>query len=284
MNYDMSHNDQRMTEEQQKAYFNKLELTGPVAADLETLTRLHHQHLLKIPYENLDSINGRITSLSHEDLFHKLIEQPRGGICFELNGLYAWLLESVGFEVDSYACRIISKSEPVQMRRHRVMCVKLGTKRYFTDVGVNSERPRVPLLLEEDFVQRDGCCDYRFTRDSFWGWLLWQREEEKPWKRLLGFTEEPQLDLDFVMPTVFCDLHPLSPINKGKKLSIYREDCSVTIRGDELKFYARGKVRERRKIESPEELRKILAEYFHIVIPGPLKNEGMEAAERSPQI
>ena len=63
----------------------------------------------------------------------------RGGICFELNGLYNWLLESLGFEVTSYAARFIDKMETYQLRRHRVMCVALGEKLYLTDVGVNSE-------------------------------------------------------------------------------------------------------------------------------------------------
>ena len=82
------------------------------------------------------------------------------------------------------------------------MCVTIDGKRYITDVGVNSESPRIPLLLEEQRVQSDGISQYKFTRDEFWGWLLWQKEKGKPWKRMLGFTEEPQLEKDYVFPSV----------------------------------------------------------------------------------
>lgn len=270
-------NGRPMKKLQIQQYLRKLQLNDfEPAVNLATLTKLQDAHLKYIPYENFDSLNGKITSLKRQDMFNKVIMHNRGGICFELNGLYNWLLESLGFEVTSYAARFIDKMETYQLRRHRVMCVALGEKRYLTDVGVNSESPRVPLEITEGLIQSDGISQYKFTRSEFWGWLLWQKECGKIWKRLFGFTEEPQIDKDFITASFWCDAHPDSPFIKSKKLSIFREDCNITIRSNYLKFYLGGRVKYRYKINTCAELKEILWEYFGINVEYRLKDDGIE--------
>ena len=252
-------NGRPMKKLQIEQYLRKLQLNDfEPTVNLATLTKLQDAHLKYIPYENFDCLNGKITSLKRQDMFNKVIMHNRGGICFELNGLYNWLLESLGFDVTSYSARFIDKMETYQLRRHRVMYVALGDKRYLTDVGVNSESPRVPLEITEGLIQSDGISQYKFTRSEFWGWLLWQKERGKIWKRLFGFTEEPQIDKDFITASFWCDAHPDSPFIKSKKLSIFREDCNITIRGNYLKFYLGGRVKYRYKINTGAELKEIL--------------------------
>lgn len=270
-------NGRPMKKLQIQQYLRKLQLNDfEPAVNLATLTKLQDAHLKYIPYENFDCLNGKITSLKRQDMFNKVIMHNRGGICFELNGLYNWLLESLGFDVTSYSARFIDKMETYQLRRHRVMCVALGDKRYLTDVGVNSESPRVPLEITEGLIQSDGISQYKFTRSEFWGWLLWQKERGKIWKRLFGFTEEPQIDKDFITASFWCDAHPDSPFIKSKKLSIFREDCNITIRGNYLKFYLGGRVKYRYKINTGAELKEILWEYFGINVECRLKDDGIE--------
>lgn len=270
-------NGRPMKKLQIEQYLRKLQLNDlEPAVNLATLTKLQDAHLKYIPYENFDCLNGKITSLKRQDMFNKVIMHNRGGICFELNGLYNWLLESLGFDVTSYSARFIDKMETYQLRRHRVMCVTLGDKRYLTDVGVNSESPRVPLEIVEGLIQSDGISQYKFTRSEFWGWLLWQKERGKIWKRLFGFTEEPQIDKDFITASFWCDAHPDSPFIKSKKLSIFREDCNITIRGNYLKFYLGGRVKYRYKINTGAELKEILWEYFGINVEYRLKDDGIE--------
>lgn len=133
-----------MPPEQILRYLDRIGLRDavPPPPTLETLRRLQSAHLLHVPYENLDLLRGAITSLEHGALFEKIVEKRRGGLCFELNGLFCWLLCSLGYQVTSYAGRFIYPSEAgIQMRRHRVLVVTLEGKRYLTETGMNSEGP-----------------------------------------------------------------------------------------------------------------------------------------------
>ena len=261
MNYQIS--TEPMTDSQLGQYLDRIGYTGVVTPTLSVLKALQFAHLTHIPYENLDSLEQRITSLNHEEMFRKIIAGNRGGICFELNGRYAWLLEKIGFSMKNHASRYLFGGDLVQMRRHRVMTVSLDGQRYLTDVGVNGESPRMPLLLEEGNVQSDGVAEYRLEKDPFWGWLLWQRLEDHDWHRLYGFTEEPQLDLDYVMPCLFCDVHPDSPINKFEKISIFTEDSNIRIWDGEYQVFTSG-VKCGRPVAGAEKSR-ILKDRFGII-------------------
>lgn len=47
------------------------------------------------------------------------------------------------------------------------MCVALAEKRYLTDVGVNSESPRVPLEITEGLIQSDGISNTNLPAVNF---------------------------------------------------------------------------------------------------------------------
>lgn len=60
---------------------------------------MHTAHLRAIPYENLDIHLGRALALDEAAIFDKLVTRGRGGWCYEMNGLFAWALRQIGFDV-----------------------------------------------------------------------------------------------------------------------------------------------------------------------------------------
>jgi N-hydroxyarylamine O-acetyltransferase len=64
---------------------------------------------------------------SPADLFRKIVVERRGGYCFELNGLFALLLEALGIAVTRLAARVCSGAEGVRPRSHQLLMVKMGT-------------------------------------------------------------------------------------------------------------------------------------------------------------
>lgn len=244
-------------EEQIKAYFDRIKYYGGTEQSVDNLREMHRLHLLYIPYENLDLLNNIPLSLAPKDLYTKIITNRRGGYCFELQGLFLYLLKSLGYSVVQYSGRFMDEPEHIQMRRHRILVVSLNDKRYVCDVGVRSESPRVPLELVEGQLQSDSISEYRYEKDPFYGWVLMQRERNKNWKPLLGFTEEPQIDDDFIMPSFYCEKHSNSTFNKFMKISIFTGDSNKTIVGDVFSVYSGAKVTERHKITSKEEAVKL---------------------------
>lgn len=255
------------TDAQIKAYFDRINFTGGIEQSVNNLREIHRLHLRSIPYENLDLLNNVPLSLAPEDLFRKIITNKRGGYCFELQGLFGHLLKSLGYSVAQYAGRFMDEPGHVQMRRHRILVVSLNGWKYVCDVGVRSESPRIPLELVEGKVQSDNISKYRFEKDTFYGWVLMQKELNKDWKPLLGFTEEPQIDDDFVMPSFYCEKHSDSTFNKFMKISIFTDDSNKTLVSDVFSVYSGAKVVERCKIKSKEEAIKLLRTVFGIDVP-----------------
>jgi N-hydroxyarylamine O-acetyltransferase len=80
-------------------YFARIGFQGGRTPTLETLHAIHLAHATTIPFENVNSLRGEPVLLDLESLQSKLIDQRRGGYCFEQNLLLAAVLEQLGFHV-----------------------------------------------------------------------------------------------------------------------------------------------------------------------------------------
>src|SRR5512140_824701 len=93
------------------AYLARIDYSGPQRADLETLRSLQTAHLLSVPFENLDIVPlHRPLALDEPSLWDKIVERRRGGFCYELNGMFAWLLKQLGFHVTYLNTRVFSRA------------------------------------------------------------------------------------------------------------------------------------------------------------------------------
>lgn len=117
------------------AYLQRIGWVGPVAPNLDTLRRLHRQHLQSVPFENIDIHLGRPLSLDPQALFDKIVTRRRGGFCYELNGLFAWLLRDIGFHVDMLSARVAGERGDIGPEfDHMALLVQLD-QRWLVDVG-----------------------------------------------------------------------------------------------------------------------------------------------------
>lgn len=261
-------NGKPMTQEQIDAYLERIGMKGiSLEQSLAYLAKLQYAHITHIPFENLDIMAGIPLSLDRETLFEKVVHRKRGGVCSELNTLYNWLLESLGFQVTSYVSRIIAESRPIQAASHRIMAVACDGESYLTDVGFNYQHHRTPMLLVENVTHDDGDCQYRLEQDDFFGWIMWQKRPQSGWRKKLSFTETPQLDLDFIYPTFFAQEHPDSAINKATKVSLYlpqEKGKFYAIRGGQFLREEGGEVEVLEELTSKEQEQEILAQVFHL--------------------
>ena len=213
-------------------------LPSPVPLTVETLSAIQYRHIMTVPYENLDILAGKPLSLDTDALYEKIVTEHRGGYCFEVNGLLGWLYRALGFDVDDCFARFLRGEPEIPMRRHRVLLVRAEGETWLCDVGIGTAAPRFPLCLTENTVQEQEGEQYRFTRDSRLGWVLWEYHRGQ-WREYISFTEEAQLAVDFVQPNFFCEKHPSSPFNKAPMLAIKTADGRKTIDGDVYKVFTK---------------------------------------------
>jgi N-hydroxyarylamine O-acetyltransferase len=118
------------------AYLDRIGHTGPVRPDLATFRALHRAHLLAIPYENLDVQLGRRVTTDPAAAYDKIVRRGRGGWCYEMNGLFAWALDRIGFSVMRIAgaANRALLGDPT-IGNHLVLLVDLPGARWVADVG-----------------------------------------------------------------------------------------------------------------------------------------------------
>lgn len=148
------------------AYFDRIGFTGKARPDLATLRALHRGHLLAIPYENLDVQFGRTVTLDAEAAFEKLVTRRRGGWCYEMNGLFAAVLEAIGFRITRLAGGVgRALNGETAVGNHLVLLVDLGEP-WIADVGFG-DGPLDPFPLREGPVASEGF-EYRLERLGGW--------------------------------------------------------------------------------------------------------------------
>ena len=84
-----------MDARQVAAYLDRIGLPRPEHADAAALRALQLAHLHAVPFETLSVARGEPIVLTERALWEKLVERRRGGFCYELNGLFAWLLQEL---------------------------------------------------------------------------------------------------------------------------------------------------------------------------------------------
>lgn len=132
----------------------RINFASPVLADNHTLKSLHRHHIMSVPFENLDIHYHRLFDLKLPDIFKKVVDNFRGGFCYELNYLFNALLNSVGFSTKIISARVFD-SEGTLGPPFDHMSIYVKTDRdYIADVGFG-DLFLVPLEIKEG-VQDDG--------------------------------------------------------------------------------------------------------------------------------
>ena len=121
--------------QQLERYFARVGYDGAREPTLATLTALHRAHLLAIPYENLDIHLGRPLTLDRGAMFRKLVDERRGGWCYEMNGTLGQVLAAMGFDV-RYVSGAVHRATrgDAALGNHLVLIVTLN-RPWIVDVG-----------------------------------------------------------------------------------------------------------------------------------------------------
>jgi N-hydroxyarylamine O-acetyltransferase len=198
-----------------QAYLQRIRVS--VALDLAApqpssrlLGALHQAHLLSVPFENLSIHYGQPIILEDKALYDKIVQRQRGGFCYELNGLFAWLLRQLGFTVTLLSARVAQADGDFSPEfDHLTLQVHdVNGMDWLADVGFGDSF-RLPLQLKSD-TEQDGGDDltYRLRVDAEDASWLVQRQGGEDWETQYRFTLRPHIMADFAERCLFQQTSP----------------------------------------------------------------------------
>lgn len=245
------------------AYLKRMNYSGPLTPNADTLRQLQVAHLLAVPFENLSIHVGEPIVLSDAALFNKIVDHHRGGFCYELNGLFAWLLRELGFEVQMLSAAVANnKGEWGPEFDHMTLMVPLG-QRWLVDVGFGDSFVE-PLLLDERSPQVQGRRSYRISDDDN-RFVLQQKEGEGEWKPQYRFNLEPHVYSDYEEMCQYQQTSPESHFTQRRICSRLTPDGRVTISQNRL-ITTKGTAKEERELQDDQAITEALRAHFDVVI------------------
>lgn len=149
-------------------YLDRVGFEGEARADGATLSRLCRAHLETVPFENLDVQLGRPLTTDIEAAFDKIVRKRRGGWCYEMNGVFGWVLKEIGFDVTRIAGGVMrEKAGDGQIGNHLCLLVKLD-RPYLVDVGFGGSLLGPFPVAETDRNDAPYVVRLRDVGDGYW--------------------------------------------------------------------------------------------------------------------
>jgi N-hydroxyarylamine O-acetyltransferase len=243
------------------------------------LRSLHRAHLFTVPFENLDIHLGRKIICDEARILHKIVDQNRGGFCYELNGAFAALLRALGFDVTMLSGRVAREDGSYGPEfDHLTLRVDLEEP-WLADVGFG-ECFLEPLRLDPGKEQAQNGRVYSLTSRPT------SRETSRPasrltstngefgldvmvegkWKSEYAFTLQPRELSEFAAMCHYHQTSPESHFTRQRICSLATPEGRVTLSDNKL-IETRGGLPQETLLSGDQEWRSKLRELFGVVLP-----------------
>jgi N-hydroxyarylamine O-acetyltransferase len=263
------------------AYLARIGYSGATEVSAETLRALHRAHMFAVPFENLDIYLGRTIVCDEARFLDKIVNQQRGGFCYELNGAFAALLRALGFQVTLLSARVASSdgSDGPEFD-HLTLRVGLPSHGSNADPGApqqshESEEPWLadvgfgdsfiePLRLQPDLEQPQFGRIYRLSENH--GDFHMEVMADGEWKKQYSFTLRPHRLSDFAAMCHYQQTSPESHFTRQRICSRATPEGRITL--SDLKLIeTRDGRREERALPGEPQWRTTLRELFGVDLP-----------------
>ena len=242
-------------------YLQRIGYTGHPTGDTTTLHSLMRQQLFTVPFENLDVQAGKVVSLAPEDIADKILQQGRGGYCYEVNGLFAMALQALGIPYQFVAARPMFYPAR-RPRTHMAVIAEVEGRRWLCDLGFGSYGIRAPMDLELLDINIEQDSDtFLLTRDERGEYLL-KAQVDGEWANQYGFDLSPQEWIDFVPANYLNSTHPEAIFVQKLVVVQHHSSGRNILLGDMLKTITDGRA-EKRQLD-PKEVEEVLINQFRL--------------------
>jgi N-hydroxyarylamine O-acetyltransferase len=244
-----------------KKYLLRIGIDEIRPPSLDFLTELQNAHMLSIPFEDLDIPDRAKIILNLERIYQKIIPAKRGGFCYELNGLFHWLLTTLGFKVDMLSGRVFNheRKDLGPEFDHMTLLVHLE-KDYLVDVGFGDSF-RMPMEFPNGEL-RDVSGHYKISRINENEYDL-RRKESYEWKLQYKFSLTQHTLTDFEDMCEYQQTFHESIFRNRMICTIATQTGRVTLSYSSLTITDNG-TKTKTELRNKEEFYKLLNKYFQI--------------------
>ena len=212
-------------------YLQRIKLTTELTVSRELLIEIHQAHLANIPFENIDITLGKPIELSEDVILKKVLDDNRGGFCYELNFALYLLLSAIGFNVTLLSARVFNGSGYGKEYDHLLLLVDLDGEQIIVDVGFGDSF-QLPFSINGS-VHKESTGFYK-VNDNEDVYTLWKSLDDKDWLPLYIFTSTPRKLAEFEDMCVHQQTSSESNFTKGMVCTVPVENGRKTLSGNKM--------------------------------------------------
>ncbi|ANU28533.1 arylamine N-acetyltransferase family protein [Planococcus versutus] len=197
----------------------------------EQLDELQFMHMQHIPFENLDVIRRIPIYLNLESIYEKVVGRQRGGYCYELNGLFHWLLSELGYDAKLIAATVRRPNGTwAKSDTHAAIIVELDQS-YLVDVGFGDSTLHPISLNGRPHKDHSGLYRVESREDDCYDLIRQTRDDEKT---LYRFSTVAKQLVDFHEGCVFNQVSKNSSFTHADLVTRATQDGRITLSGTQL--------------------------------------------------
>lgn len=248
------------------AYFARIDYHGSASPTLDTLHQLQRAHLYAVPFENLDIHIPRPIKLDEASLVEKIINEQRGGFCFEQNGFFARVLRQIGFDVTLLEANVYNAERDTfgLSLGHMTLMVQLE-ERYLVDVGFGSAFIE-PLRLDDPQVQQQDVGQFRIEHDGERGFYYEKIGNSEQLSLAYRFFLQPHQMSDYEDACHYMQTSPQTHFTQKRICSKATPEGRITLSEDKFITTTLSGERHEETIADEAEFHAILLEKFGISV------------------
>lgn len=249
------------------AYIERIGYTGERAPNLTTLRSVHWLHATTFPFENISTLMRWPVPLDTQSLQKKMVQEGRGGYCFEQNLLLQTALMALGFNVTGLSARVLSDqtSSHLRPRTHMMLHVDLDGDEFIADGGFGGMTLTEPIRLQPEIVQMTSHERRKLTRED--GEWIMQAQTTGGWRTLYRFSLLPHLLPDYEVANWYICTHPNSQFTKGLTVARPTPNGRYTLRNNDFAEHDLNGRTVRTRLTTATALRTALEHIFLIRLP-----------------
>lgn len=221
-----------------EAFLARIRLSG-TEIDMKHLPLLLRHVADYIPFENLDIIEGASEVLSEEGTAKKILQQQRGGLCYEINPLLATVLTENDFHVQLISAVIYDALHEEFSKTgytHTLILLEEHGEQYLVDAGFGNNVPLIAVPLDGRTVSSTNG-DYRIEGNDLY---MKRRYRDEQFVLAYRFDTQPITKSQLRTSQQIIENSEDSVFNKRPLLTKCTEDGTVTLSGNDLTIMKNG--------------------------------------------